>query len=65
MAKKITIAGPCEEILKGVNVTSKPSGSPKVKGETVPGGYSRTPSPNAAPEVTRDSSVGKAAKKTT
>lgn len=62
MAKKISIVGPCEEILKGVNVTTKPSGSPKVDGETVPGGYKRTSSPNAVPEVTRDGNVGKEAK---
>lgn len=64
MAKKITIAGPCNEILKGVNVTTKPSGSPKVNGETsgAIGNYKRTSSPNAVPEVTRDGSVGKQAK---
>ncbi len=62
MAKKITVSGPCNEILKGVNVTSSPSGSPKTNGESVPGGYTRTSSPNAAPEVTRDGSVGKEAK---
>lgn len=64
MAKNITIAGPCEEILKGVNVSTKPSGSPKVNGETTGaiGQYKRTGSPNGVPEVTRDGSVGKQAK---
>jgi hypothetical protein len=62
MAKKITVVGPCEEMLKGVNVTSSPTGSPKVNGEAVPGGYSRTSSPDGVPEVTRDTNVGKEAK---
>ena len=64
MAKNNLVSGPCEEMLKGVNVSTKPSGSPKVNGETsgAIGAYKRTGSPNAVPEVTRDGSVGKEAK---
>lgn len=60
MAKNISIAGPCNEILKGVNVSTKPSGSAKTNGE--PQGPKRTSTPNGPPEVTRDGSVGKQAK---
>ena len=59
MAKSI-VRGPAEEMLKGVNVSTKPSGSPKVNGE--PQGPKRTSTPNGPAEVTRDGSVGKEAK---
>lgn len=60
MASKINIVGPAQEILKGVTVTDKPSGSAKTNGE--PQGQKRTSTPNGPPEVTRDGSVGKQAK---
>lgn len=59
---RIDVAGPASEIIKGQKVTCDPSGNPKTNGESVPGGYKRTPSKSAAPEVTRDGSVGKEAK---
>ena len=59
MAKNI-VRGPAEEMLKGVNVSTKPSGSPKTNGEAI--GPKRTSTPNGPPEVTRDGSVGKEAK---
>ena len=64
MAKNNLVKGPCEEILKGVNVTTKPSGSPKVNGESTGaiGGHKRTSTPNGPAEVTRDGNVGKQAK---
>lgn len=57
---KINIAGPASDILKGVNVSDKPSGSPKTNGEPI--GPKRTSTPNGPAEVTRDGSVGKQAK---
>jgi hypothetical protein len=60
MAKNNLVSGPCEEMLKGVNVSTKPSGSPKTNGE--PQGPKRTSTPNGPAEVTRDGSVGKQAK---
>ena len=49
MAKNNLVKGPCEEMLKGVNVSTKPSGSPKVNGEAI--GPKRTSSPNGVDEV--------------
>ena len=64
MAKRnnITIAGPADENRLGANPSGNPTGSPTTNGEPVPGGYKRTPSPNAAPEISRDGSKGQTAK---
>ena len=47
MAKNI-VRGPAEEMLKGVNVSTKPSGSPKVNGEAICLGYFDTPEEGGA-----------------
>ena len=57
---KSIVRGPAEEMLKGVNTSTKPSGSPKTNGESI--GQKRTSTPNGPAEVTRDGNVGKQAK---